>query len=107
MFQQELMDTVSAALEAEPRTDKELARAIDCVPRTVRSWREKLSLPNLPLFIRLCMEIPELRQHALQWLSAEAKFDPTTERMTLDLLRQMQDHLERRQARIEREGPPA
>lgn len=97
-----ITETVQRTLCADGRSDKQLARAVEVVPRAVSAWRQGESLPSVPNFIRLCQAIPELRAAALQWLEAEANNDPETERMTLDLLRTMQRHLEQRQQRLER-----
>lgn len=98
-----IAETVQRTLADDGRSDKQLARAVEVVPRAVSAWRQGESLPSVPNFIRLCQEIPELRAAALRWLNADAG-DPDTERLTLDLMRQVQRHLEARQRRLEAEA---
>lgn len=99
-----IAETLQRTLDADGRSDKQLARAVDVVPRAVSAWRQGESLPSVPNFIRLCQEIPELRAAALRWLKAEADCDPDTERLTLELLGTMQRHLVRRQKSLEAGG---
>lgn len=99
-----IAETVQRALADDGRSDKQLARAVDVVPRAVAAWRQGESLPSVPNFIRLCQEIPELRAAALRWLKAEADCDPDAERLTLELMGAMQRHLERRQKTLEAEA---
>lgn len=104
--QREISDAVAVALAGDPRSDKELALAADAIPRTVRAWRQGENLPSLPLFFRLCMEIPELRAQALRWLESERTLDPDHERLTMDLQRVVAQHLGRQQRETEERGPP-
>lgn len=96
-----ITETVQRTLCADGRSDKQLARALDTVPRTISAWRQGMSLPSLPNFIALARQIPELRAAALRWLDAERDCDPDTERLTLELMQAMQRHLEQRQKRLE------
>ena len=104
--QREISVAVATALNGDPRSDKELARDADAIPRTVRAWRQGENLPNLPSFFRLCWEIPELRAQALRWLESEQSLDPDHERLTMELMRTMSRELERRQRALEERGPP-
>lgn len=97
-----IAETLQRTLCADGRSDKQLARAVEVVPRAVSAWRQGESLPSAPNFIRLCQAIPELRSAALRWLEADAG-DPETERLTLELMSAMQRHLEARQRRLEAE----
>ena len=106
MNSQAMADQVQAALEADPRSDKELARAIGSVPRTIQSWRERLSIPSAANFFELCRHLPELRAAALEWLEAEDAFDAEAERAAIEVLRQIQQRQQRRRARVLSEGPP-
>lgn len=98
-----IAETLQRTLCADGRSDKQLARAVEVVPRAVSAWRQGESLPSLPNFIALARQIPELRAAALRWLKAEAG-DPETERLTLDLLGALQKHMEARQQRLEAGG---
>lgn len=104
--QREITVAVATALRSDPRSDKELARDADAIPRTVRAWRDGENLPSLPSFFRLCWELPELRAQALRWLESERTLDPDHERATLELLRAASLVLERRQRALEERGPP-
>ena len=95
-----IAETLQRALGKDGRSDKQLARAVEVVPRAVSAWRQGESLPSVPNFIRLCHAIPELRAAALRWLEADAG-DPETERLTLELMQTMQRHLEAKQRRLE------
>ncbi len=101
LIERELPDVVRQAVVADPRPAKQLARDVGCVPRQVENWRAGESLPNLPNFLALAREIPELRAAALRWLEADRESDPEAERLTLELLQTMQRHLEARQRRLE------
>lgn len=94
-------DAVRGALLKDRRSDKELARDVEVVPRAVSNWRNGMSLPSLPSFFRLCWELPELRAQALHWLESEHNFDPNHERELLDLMRAASAVLERRQRKLE------
>lgn len=104
--QREVSVAVSTALNGDPRSDKELARDADAIPRTVRAWRQGENLPSLPSFFRLCWEIPELRAMALRWLESERELDPNAERLSMDLQQALSKYLRREQEQIDREGPP-
>jgi transcriptional regulator with XRE-family HTH domain len=101
-----IAETLQRTLADDGRSDKQLARAVDVVPRAVSAWRQGESLPSLPNFIALARQIPELRAAALRWLEADAG-DPDTDRLTLELLRGVARELERRQSRLREEGAPA
>lgn len=98
-----IAETVQRTLCADGRSDKQLARAVEVVPRAVSAWRQGESLPSVPNFIRLCQQIPELRSAALRWLEADAG-NPETERLTLDLMQAVHRHLTARQQRLEAEA---
>jgi hypothetical protein len=102
-----IMDRVSWALGQDNRTDKELARDLDVVPRAVRAWRARESLPSFPNMVALGRQIPELRSLVLELFDAPVQCDPAQERLTLELLRGVTRELERRQSRIKAEGAPA
>jgi hypothetical protein len=72
----QLRDAIAAALAADPRTAKELARLGDCTPREIENLRQGLHAPRLGLFLRLGHVVPALRKLALEQLGAPAAFDP-------------------------------
>lgn len=63
-------ETIATAVNRDRRTAKEIARDVGASPRTVENWRGG-TLPSVPHFIALARQIPELRQHVLQWLEAD------------------------------------
>lgn len=101
---QSFSTAITEALAHDQRTDKQLARDVRAVPRTVKAWREGANVPSLPAFFRLCMEMPELRAQALRWLESERNLDPDHERATMELLKAATAVLERRQRKLEGEG---
>ena len=62
---------ITGAIYRHPKSAKVIALKVGASPRTVENWRDGISLPQLPHFFALAMEIPELRKLALRWLDAD------------------------------------
>jgi hypothetical protein len=97
----EYRDAVPAALRADPRSAKLLARDLGVTPRAVENWRDGDHAPSVPSFFALAREIPTLKQLALKWLD-EADVADCDEARTATLLRRALAAVELRQKTIEK-----
>lgn len=67
-IEQDLRDMIPRMLAREPA--KIIAFKATATPRTAANWQEGLNLPQVPHFIMLARQYPELRAKVLEWLDA-------------------------------------
>lgn len=77
-IEQEYREIVPRVLRQERRTAKVIALFAGTTPRAVENWRDGTNGPQVPHFIALAREIPELKAKVLEWLEADngAGHDP-------------------------------
>ncbi|MBN9497836.1 MAG: hypothetical protein J0H39_13855 [Alphaproteobacteria bacterium] len=67
-IEQDLRDMIPRLLAREPA--KVIAFKTAATPRSAANWQEGLHLPQVPHFIMLARQYPELRAKVLEWLDA-------------------------------------
>ena len=70
-IEQEYREIVPRVLRQERRTAKVIALFAGTTPRAVENWRDGTNGPQVPHFIALAREIPELKAKVLEWLEAD------------------------------------
>lgn len=99
----EYRELVPKYLSEDPRSSKEIARDmrersdVNPVPRTIEKARTGESGLTVPHFMAAALVVPELKALIRRWLELEATLDPETEREALEILKQAQALIGRRQ----------
>ena len=91
-LRREWRDVIPRLVRSDPRSTKELARAVDVTPRAIEGIRQGDHGPSVPTFILLAREIPELKAWVLRWLEAERDLDPDKDRLGNDIMRLVEQY---------------
>lgn len=87
---------VPEALTRQRESAKVIALRVGATPRAVENWRNGYHGPDVPHFIALAREIPELRAKVMEWMNAASEIDPDTDRLTIEIARLVQSHMGKR-----------
>lgn len=90
LIEREYREIVPELLRREQRSAKVIALRVGSTPRAVENWKQGDNGPQVPSFIMLAREIPELKAVVRRWLELEEQHDPEAERLLNDLARYMQ-----------------
>jgi hypothetical protein len=102
----EYRELVPRILADDPRSAKELARDmrersdVNPAPRTIDNARAGDNGLSVPHFMAAALVIPELKALIRRWLELEASVDPEAEQAALEILKQAQALIGRRQQQL-------